>query len=85
VVGTAFGAGITEAAKLHLAACTMTVKDAVEFTESYLHDNLLLPHHDTELRLPLGEGGCLPVPQGPGLGVSLDQDKVARYVSKILG
>ena len=84
VVGTAFGTGITDAAKLHLAASTMIIRDAVEFTEIYLHDNLLLPPHDTELRLPLLEDGCLPVPDGPGFGVSLDEGKVAQYVSRIV-
>ena len=51
--GTAFGTGITDAAKLHLAASTLIIKDAVEFTEIYLHDNLLAAPHDRDLRLPL--------------------------------
>jgi L-alanine-DL-glutamate epimerase-like enolase superfamily enzyme len=76
VLGTAFGLGTEIAAKLHLAASTVAVTDAVEFTEIGLHANLLAPPHDTRLALPLDEDGCLPVPDGPGLGVELDE---ARY------
>ena len=52
--------------------------DAVEFTEIGLHGNLLAPPHDTRLALPLDEDGCLPVPDGPGLGVELDEAKWAK-------
>jgi L-alanine-DL-glutamate epimerase-like enolase superfamily enzyme len=76
VLGTAFGVGVKAAAKLHLAASTIIVRDAVEFTEMGLHDFLLAPPHDELLSLPL-EDGCLPVPDGPGLGVTLDEEKVA--------
>lgn len=75
VLGTAFGLGLEIAAKLHLAASTMTVIDAVEFTELGLHRNLLAAPHDTLLALPLSDG-CLPVPNGPGLGVTLDEEEV---------
>jgi L-alanine-DL-glutamate epimerase-like enolase superfamily enzyme len=81
VVGTAFGTGITDAAKLHLAASTMTIKDAVEFTEIYLHENLLMAPHDRELRLPLAADGCLAVPQGPGFGVTLDEERARGFTS----
>jgi L-alanine-DL-glutamate epimerase-like enolase superfamily enzyme len=76
VLGTAFGLGLEIAAKLHLAASTMAVVDAVEFTEIGLHHNLLAAPHDKLLALPLGDG-CLPVPNGPGLGVTLDEREVA--------
>jgi L-Ala-D/L-Glu epimerase / N-acetyl-D-glutamate racemase len=76
VLGTAFGLGPEIAAKLHLASATMAVVDAVEFTELSLHGNLLASPHDKLLALPL-EDGCLPVPDGPGLGVVLDEDAVA--------
>lgn len=72
VLGTAFGLGLEDAAKLHLAASSVAVRDAVEFTEIALHRNLLLPPDDTRLALPL-QDGCLPVPTGPGLGVSIDE------------
>jgi glucarate dehydratase len=78
VLGTAFGLGVKVAAKLHLAASTVKMVDAVEFTELGLHDGLLAAPHDTGLTLPL-EDGCLPVPDGPGLGVELDEEKVRQY------
>ena len=75
VLGTAFGLGIEMAAKLHLAASTFAIDAAVEFTELGLHDNLLAAPHDERLALPL-EDGCLPVPEGPGFGVALADEKV---------
>jgi len=78
VLGTGFGLGLEVAAKLQLAASTMSVVDAVEFTELGLHANLLTAPHDELLALPLADG-CLPVPDGPGLGVSLDDAAVERY------
>lgn len=83
VIGTAFGLGITIAAKLHLAASTIIIRDAVEFTEIRLHENLLAKPNDSLLTLPL-EDGCLPVPDGHGFGVVLDQDKVQSHISTIL-
>jgi L-alanine-DL-glutamate epimerase-like enolase superfamily enzyme len=77
VLGTAFGLGPEVAAKLHLAASTVGVVDAVEFTELGLHPNFLLPPHDKWLALPL-EDGCLPVPDGPGLGVAIDESAIDR-------
>ena len=41
VIGTAFGLGLEIAAKLQLAASTVAIVDAVEFTELSLHSNLL--------------------------------------------
>jgi len=78
VLGTGFGLGVKVAAKLHLAASTVGLVDAVEFTELGLHHNLLAPPHDTQLALPLTDG-CLPVPEGPGFGVVLDEEKVRQY------
>jgi L-alanine-DL-glutamate epimerase-like enolase superfamily enzyme len=78
VLGTAFGLGVGIAAKLHLAASTLIVTDAVEFTEIGIHDSLLAPPWDTGLALPL-EDGCLPVPEGPGLGVAFDDAKLAQH------
>jgi L-alanine-DL-glutamate epimerase-like enolase superfamily enzyme len=75
VLGTAFGLGLEGAAKLHLAASSVAVTGAVEFTEIVLHPNLLLPPDDARLALPL-ENGCLPVPTGPGLGVSIDEGRL---------
>jgi L-alanine-DL-glutamate epimerase-like enolase superfamily enzyme len=78
VLGTAFGLGLEMAAKLHLAASTMRVVDAVEFTELGLHRNLLEAPYDELLALPLDDG-CLPVPGGPGLGVELAEEDVAAF------
>jgi L-Ala-D/L-Glu epimerase len=80
VLGTAFGLGVEMAAKLHLAASTLLVVDAVEFTEIGLHPNLLASPDDSALALPL-EDGCLPVPSGPGLGVNLDLHAVEHYTT----
>jgi L-Ala-D/L-Glu epimerase len=79
VLGTAFGLGLEIAAKLQLAASTMLVVDAVEFTEISLHPNLLGPPHDRLFSLPLDEG-TLPVPDGSGLGVALDEDEVRQHL-----
>lgn len=84
VLGTAFGLGLEIAAKLHLAASTMAVVDAVEFTEIGLHPNLLMPPHDRGLSLPLDDG-ALAVPDGPGLGVTLDDGSVDRHRLSVLG
>ena len=78
VLGTSFGLGIEIAAKTHLFASTQLVVDAVEFTEIGLHGNLLKAPWNKTLSLPLVDG-CLPVPDGPGLGVELDEEEVARW------
>ena len=75
VLGTAFGTGLEISAKLHLAASTTVISDAVEFTELALHGNQLKAPHDDLLALPLTDG-CLPVPTGPGLGVEVDIDRM---------
>jgi muconate cycloisomerase len=80
VLGTAFGLGIKVAAKLHLAASTHNIMDAVEFTEIMLHDNLAVSPFDQVLMPPLKDG-YLRVPTGPGLGVPLDEAKVQRYIT----
>ncbi len=80
VLGTAFGVGPKIAAKLHLAAATEGLIDAVEFTELGLHGPMLEGEQDALLSLPLDEDGCLPVPTGPGLGVTLDDGQVKQYM-----
>ncbi|MFO7820594.1 MAG: mandelate racemase/muconate lactonizing enzyme family protein [Lentisphaeria bacterium] len=82
VLGTAFGTGVKIAAKLHLAAATIGMIDAVEFTELGLHGPLLKGELDQQLALPLDDDGCLPVPTGPGLGVELDYDQVEKLTLK---
>lgn len=77
VLGTAFGLGPEIAAKLHLAASSEIIEDPVEFTELTLHGNLLTGAPRAALALPVRDG-CLPVPDGPGLGLVLDQEELAR-------
>jgi L-alanine-DL-glutamate epimerase-like enolase superfamily enzyme len=82
VLGTAFGTGLTVAAKLHLASAIGDFSGAVEFTELGIHGPLLRGQANTDLALPLDEDGCLPVPTGPGLGVELDDEQVAEVTHK---
>jgi len=77
VLGTGFGTGVKIAAKLHLAAAIRDFTGAVEFTELGLHGPLLKGDADRMLALPLDEDGCMPVPEGVGLGVELDEEQVA--------
>ena len=84
VLGTAFGLGIKVAAKLHLAASTRNIMDAVEFTEIMLHENLAASPFDLQLMPPLKDG-YLSVPTEPGLGVQLDEAKVQRYLIDVMG
>lgn len=72
VIGTEWGAGLKVAAKLHLGASIKNAHPAVELTEIMIHE-LLLPH---ELEL---EDGYLRVPDGPGLGWDLDQEKIEQF------
>jgi len=81
VLGTSYGLGIEIAAKIHLFAATQLVTDAVEFTELGLHGNLLEAPWAERLALPLADG-CLPVPDGPGLGVELDADQMREFQLK---
>jgi len=78
VMGTSWGLGVEVAAKLHLASSTMTVTDEVEFTELGLHGNMLSAPHDRQLALPL-ENGCLPVPDGPGFGVTVSEPPITNH------
>ncbi len=80
VLGTSFGTGVKIAAKLHLAAALPRFTGAVEFTELGLHGPLLKGEMDRALSLPLDPDGCLPVPDGSGLGVELDEAKVAAVM-----
>lgn len=78
VLGTAFGTGVAVAGKLHLAAAIRNFTGAVEFTELGLHGPLLKGENDRRLALPLDPDGCLPVPDGHGLGVELDDEQVRK-------
>ena len=77
MIGTAWGLGIKVAAKLHLAAATRSLRDGVEFTE-LMRDLLLAGPYATDLASPLSDG-CLNVPLGPGLGVTVDEQELRAH------
>ncbi|MCX7384827.1 MAG: hypothetical protein NT133_26190 [Alphaproteobacteria bacterium] len=64
--------GISTAAMLHFAATTPWITYAID---SHYHDQI-----DDVITEPfVYRDGCMTVPDGPGLGVELDRDKLARY------
>lgn len=64
--------GISTAAIVHYAASQPMVTHAI--------DSHLLEQADDVIAEPFEfEGGCLAVPDGPGLGVELDREKLNRY------
>jgi glucarate dehydratase len=64
--------GISTSAMLHLAAATPYITYAID---SHYHDQV-----DDLITEPfVYQNGCMKVPDGPGLGVELDRDKLARY------
>ena len=64
--------GISTAAIVHLAAAQPMVSHAI--------DSHLPEQSDDVITMPFGfRDGCLPVPQGAGLGVELDREQVDRY------
>lgn len=69
--------GVAQAAAVHVIASTPDFRCANQGYGALLTDDVVrgafggpLEHY---------EDGCLPVPDGPGLGVELDAEKVARY------
>ena len=72
VIGTEWGVGCQIAAKLHLGASTRNIHPVIEFTEIMIHDTLL--NKPLELK-----DGYLEIPQGPGLGLELDEEKIKLY------
>jgi galactonate dehydratase len=69
------GGPVATAANLHLAACTPNFKIQEhfnDFADAWVRD--LAPG------LPeVGEDGCFPLPESPGLGVRIDWDAVAEH------
>ncbi|MBI4923289.1 MAG: hypothetical protein HY834_16225 [Devosia nanyangense] len=64
--------GISTAAMLHFAASTPYLAHAID---SHYHDQI-----DDVITSPfVYEDGCMRVPEGPGLGVELDRDKLEKY------
>ncbi|HWR15718.1 MAG TPA: enolase C-terminal domain-like protein [Terriglobales bacterium] len=66
--------GISQAAMIHLAASVPNMTVAPDSHYHHLTDDILEGG-----KLQYGPGGTMKVPAGPGLGVSLDRDKIARY------
>jgi glucarate dehydratase len=64
--------GVSTAAMLHFAAATPYLTHAID---SHYHDQL----DDVITRPFVYDKGCMKVPDGPGLGVELDRDKVEKY------
>ena len=65
--------GIQLATMLHLGAVLPNLSCAADAHYHHLTDDVI------EGGLMRYEGGCLRVPTGPGLGVTLDREKVAKY------
>jgi L-alanine-DL-glutamate epimerase-like enolase superfamily enzyme len=64
--------GLKTAAMLHVVASTPGFTLANDCTYYGLVDDLITPLHAIE-------GGYMAVPEGPGLGVAVDENKLARY------
>ena len=68
------GGPVSTAVALHLAACTPNFKIQEHFND--FADSYVL---DAAPGLPKVSEGYFPLPQGPGLGVNLDEDVVAAH------
>lgn len=68
--------GVSEVAKLHVAACTPNLTYAIDTHYPHLADDILvggkMQYRD----------GQMTVPSGPGLGVQLDMDRFERYAEQ---
>jgi L-alanine-DL-glutamate epimerase-like enolase superfamily enzyme len=73
IVPHCFSTGINLAASLHWMAATPS-GDLVEYC---LRPSPLM--RKLVKNLPPLENGCVPVPQGPGLGIELDQEIIDKY------
>lgn len=69
--------GIGTACHLHLAASTPQVRHAIDSMYYLLADDVV---KTPRWRF---EAGSYPVPEGPGLGVELDEEKVERYAARL--
>lgn len=64
--------GISQAAMLHLAASTANLTLASDSHYHHLKDDIITERFEYK-------NGAMKVPTGPGLGVTLDRDKLAKY------
>ncbi len=65
--------GISETAKLHMATCTPNLTYAIDTHYPHLCDDILV---GGKMKY---DHGTMSAPNGPGLGIELDLDRVARY------
>ncbi len=66
--------GISTAATLHFAASTPVVRHAIDsHYHHYVGDVITKPF--------TYEGGCFRLPEGPGLGVEIERDALAKYAA----
>lgn len=73
VIGHGFGLGINTMAEIMLSATSSNVLDGLECVGPLKAADDIVTH-----KLDLSSG-TLPLPQGPGLGVTLDANKVVQY------
>jgi glucarate dehydratase len=66
--------GVSQAAMIHLAAVVPNMTVAPDSHYHHLTDDVLEGG-----KIPYGPGGTMKVPAGPGLGISIDRDKLAKY------
>jgi L-alanine-DL-glutamate epimerase-like enolase superfamily enzyme len=64
--------GLKTAAMLHVVASTPGFDRANDCTYYGLEDDIITPLHRIE-------GGCMEVPEAPGLGVTVDERKLTKY------
>jgi L-alanine-DL-glutamate epimerase-like enolase superfamily enzyme len=64
--------GLKTAAMLHVVASSPGFTLANDCTYYGLEDDVITPLHQIE-------GGFMPLPEGPGLGVKVDEAKIAKY------
>ena len=77
VVGHGFGLGVNTMAEIMLAATSGNVIDGLECVGPLKTADDIVTH-----KLDLSSGS-LPLPGGPGLGVTLDDAKIARYAFEV--
>ena len=77
VVGHGFGLGVNTMAEIMLAATSANVLDGLECVGPLKTADDIVTH-----KLDLSSGS-LPLPGGPGLGVTLDDAKIARYAFEV--
>jgi muconate cycloisomerase len=73
VIGHGFGLGVNTAAEIMLACTSTDVLEGLECVGPLKTSDDIVTH-----KLDISSGSA-PVPQGPGLGVELDEEKVERY------